>query len=86
MISEGKSTLALALLRGITITGQVFYDDKDITKVNLDALRSSMTLIPQQPEVRRLFYVISQNLIVNHLTSAVSGNIKRKPGSFLRAR
>lgn len=47
----GKSTFALALLRGIPTAGQVVYDGKDTATLNLDALRSSMTLIPQQPEV-----------------------------------
>lgn len=49
----GKSSLALALLRGIPTSGEVLYDGKDTAKLNLDSLRSSITLIPQHPEVRQ---------------------------------
>ena len=33
--------------------GTVIYDDMDIDKINLNALRSAITLIPQQPELLR---------------------------------
>ena len=42
-----KSSLALALLRCIYTEGQVFYDGLLTDNVNLDALRSSITIIPQ---------------------------------------
>ncbi|TFY61054.1 hypothetical protein EVJ58_g4753 [Rhodofomes roseus] len=44
---SGKSTLALALLRCIQTEGKVYYDGVATDKVNLDALRSSITIIPQ---------------------------------------
>ncbi|KLO18945.1 P-loop containing nucleoside triphosphate hydrolase protein [Schizopora paradoxa] len=47
----GKSTITLALLRAIKTTGKVFYDGIAIDTINLDALRSNVTVIPQQPEL-----------------------------------
>ncbi|KAI3595054.1 atp-binding cassette transporter [Moniliophthora roreri] len=46
-----KSTLALSLLRCIPIEGEVFYDNLPISNLNLDALRSRITIIPQSPEL-----------------------------------
>ena len=40
-------------MRAIKTTGTVIYDDMDIDKINLNALRSAITLIPQQPELLR---------------------------------
>lgn len=48
---SGKSSLTLALLRCIITEGQVFYDDRETTSVNLGALRSHITIIPQIPEL-----------------------------------
>jgi hypothetical protein len=45
----GKSTLALALLRLIPTEGKVFIDGIATDELNLDALRSSITIIPQDP-------------------------------------
>jgi ABC-type multidrug transport system fused ATPase/permease subunit len=47
----GKSTISLSLLRGLLTSGKVFYDGIDIHKVNLDALRADVTLIPQHPDL-----------------------------------
>ncbi|KZS96558.1 P-loop containing nucleoside triphosphate hydrolase protein, partial [Sistotremastrum niveocremeum HHB9708] len=47
----GKSTVALALLRAIPTTGSVIYDSLDASKINLHALRSNITVIPQHPEL-----------------------------------
>ncbi|KAI0270713.1 P-loop containing nucleoside triphosphate hydrolase protein [Gloeopeniophorella convolvens] len=47
----GKSTISLALLRGLLTRGEVYYDGIDIHKINLDALRANVTLIPQHPEL-----------------------------------
>ena len=47
----GKSSIALALLRAIKTTGKVYYDGIATDTINLDALRSNITLIPQQPEL-----------------------------------
>lgn len=54
---SGKSTLSLSLLRCIPTGGEVFYDDLPTSKVNLEALRNNITIIPQivssSPEVER---------------------------------
>ena len=42
-----QSSLTLALLRCILTEGQVRYDGLEVHKLNLDALRSNITIIPQ---------------------------------------
>ena len=44
---SGKSSLTLALLRLILTEGKVYYDGIATDSVNLDALRSHVTIIPQ---------------------------------------
>ncbi|WVQ74584.1 hypothetical protein IAR50_004185 [Cryptococcus sp. DSM 104548] len=46
---SGKSTLALALLRMLPTSGKVLIDGVDTAKINLHALRSNVTIIPQDP-------------------------------------
>ncbi|KDR83050.1 hypothetical protein GALMADRAFT_866663 [Galerina marginata CBS 339.88] len=48
---SGKSTLTLALLRCVVTEGTVYYDGLPTNTINLDALRSSVTIIPQTPEL-----------------------------------
>ncbi|KAJ7081163.1 multidrug resistance-associated ABC transporter [Mycena belliarum] len=48
---SGKSSLTLALLRCIFTEGTVYYDGLPTSSVNLSALRSNMTIIPQVPEL-----------------------------------
>jgi ABC-type multidrug transport system fused ATPase/permease subunit len=48
---SGKSTLTLALLRCILTEGDVYYDGVPISSLNLDELRSKITIIPQSPEL-----------------------------------
>jgi len=48
---SGKSSLTLSLLRCITTSGSIYFDNLAIDKVNLDALRSNVTIIPQIPEL-----------------------------------
>ncbi|OCB86631.1 P-loop containing nucleoside triphosphate hydrolase protein [Sanghuangporus baumii] len=50
-VGIGKSSVALALLRAIKTDGKVFYDGIATDAINLDALRTNITLIPQQPEL-----------------------------------
>ncbi|PBK67572.1 P-loop containing nucleoside triphosphate hydrolase protein [Armillaria solidipes] len=57
---SGKSSLTLALLRCIYTEGTVYYDGIPISSVNLDALRSRITIIPQAPEL--LSGTLRQNL------------------------
>jgi len=56
----GKSSLSLSLLRMIPTTGKVYYDGVDTSTLNLDALRSNITIIPQQPEL--MSGMLRQNL------------------------
>lgn len=53
LVTKGKSSITLALLRAIKTTGKVYYDNIPTDAINLDALRSNITLIPQQPELLR---------------------------------
>ncbi|KAJ7283178.1 P-loop containing nucleoside triphosphate hydrolase protein [Mycena rebaudengoi] len=48
---SGKSSLTLSLLRCIPTEGIIIYDGLDTSELNLDALRSSITIIPQVPEL-----------------------------------
>ncbi|KAF7339970.1 ATP-binding cassette transporter [Mycena venus] len=48
---SGKSSLTLALLRCIFTEGTVYYDGVPTSSINLDALRSNVTIIPQIPEL-----------------------------------
>ncbi|KAJ6544500.1 P-loop containing nucleoside triphosphate hydrolase protein [Mycena capillaripes] len=48
---SGKSSLTLSLLRCIPTEGSIMYDGLETATVNLDALRSSITIIPQVPEL-----------------------------------
>ncbi|KAF8886219.1 P-loop containing nucleoside triphosphate hydrolase protein [Gymnopilus junonius] len=48
---SGKSSLTLALLRCIITEGLVYYDCLPTNKLNLNALRSNITIIPQMPEL-----------------------------------
>ncbi|TFK76754.1 P-loop containing nucleoside triphosphate hydrolase protein [Pluteus cervinus] len=48
---SGKSTLTLSLLRAIYTEGDVYYDGTKASTLNLDALRSKITIIPQMPEL-----------------------------------
>ena len=42
-----QSSLTLSLLRCILTEGTVYYDGIPTNKINLDALRSNITIIPQ---------------------------------------
>ncbi|KAJ7105184.1 hypothetical protein C8R44DRAFT_858596 [Mycena epipterygia] len=48
---SGKTSLTLALLRCIFTEGIVYYDGIRTSSINLDALRSNITIIPQIPEL-----------------------------------
>ncbi|KDQ56810.1 hypothetical protein JAAARDRAFT_131890 [Jaapia argillacea MUCL 33604] len=57
---SGKSSLTLSLLRCIPTDGKVYFDGLPVDSVNLDALRSNITIIPQVPEL--LSGTLRQNL------------------------
>jgi ABC-type multidrug transport system fused ATPase/permease subunit len=46
-LSVLQSSLTLSLLRCIFTEGNVYYDDLLTSTINLDALRSQITIIPQ---------------------------------------
>ncbi|KAJ7864236.1 hypothetical protein B0H14DRAFT_2736510 [Mycena olivaceomarginata] len=48
---SGKSSLTLALLRCILTEGTVHYDGIPTSSLNLEALRTNITIIPQVPEL-----------------------------------
>jgi ABC-type multidrug transport system fused ATPase/permease subunit len=48
---SGKSSLTLSCLRLIPTDGDILYDGIPISSINLEALRSNITIIPQQPEL-----------------------------------
>ena len=48
-----QSSLTLALLRCIVTEGTVIYAGKDTSQVNLDALRTNLTIIPQMVSLYR---------------------------------
>ncbi|KAL0950660.1 hypothetical protein HGRIS_007446 [Hohenbuehelia grisea] len=48
---SGKSSLTLSLLRCIPADGTVYFDGIPTRTINLDELRSNITLIPQVPEL-----------------------------------
>ncbi|TCD69030.1 hypothetical protein EIP91_009093 [Steccherinum ochraceum] len=57
---SGKSSLTLSLLRCILTNGSVLLDGLPTGSLNLDALRSNITIIPQVPEL--LSGTLRQNL------------------------
>lgn len=48
---SGKSSLTLSLLRLIPTSGEVLYDGRPTSQLNLEDLRRAITIIPQQPEL-----------------------------------
>jgi len=50
-----QSSLTLALLRCIPTEGTVYYDGIATEKINLDSLRSRITVIPQTVGVRLVY-------------------------------
>jgi hypothetical protein len=61
MLTIPQSSLAFSLLRGILTEGTVYYNGIPINTLNLDAIRSNITIIPQ---------VVSEHLVVSCLELA----------------
>ncbi|KIY48677.1 P-loop containing nucleoside triphosphate hydrolase protein [Fistulina hepatica ATCC 64428] len=59
---SGKSSLTLSLLRCIYTEGEMWYDGQPTTKMNLDDLRSNITIIPQIASPELLSGSLRQNL------------------------
>ncbi|OJT09188.1 ATP-binding cassette transporter abc4, partial [Trametes pubescens] len=79
--SGERSSLTLALLRCILTEGTVLYDGLVTSALNLDALRASITIIPQVPEL--LSGTLRQNLdpFAEH-SDAVLNDALRSAGLF----
>ncbi|KAJ7645869.1 hypothetical protein B0H17DRAFT_1186847 [Mycena rosella] len=76
---SGKSSLTLSLLRCILTEGTVRYDGIPTSSLNLDALRSNITIIPQMPEL--LVGSLRSNLdIFDQFDDATLNNALRAAG------
>ena len=85
MLRIAQTSLTLALLRCILTEGSVRYDGLDTSKLNLDALRSSITIIPQM--VRPTMpHVRSTCFLTLLLARTPQRNCAPKPRSILRVR
>ncbi|TFK19880.1 ATP-binding cassette transporter [Coprinopsis marcescibilis] len=77
----GKSSLTLSLLRCIPTEGKVVFAGQDISELNLEALRSNITIIPQVPEL--LSGTLRENLDPsNQHDDAVLNDALRSAGLF----
>ncbi|KAG2123601.1 hypothetical protein DEU56DRAFT_829341 [Suillus clintonianus] len=78
---SGKSSLTLSLLRCIFTEGDVYYDGIPTSGINLNALRSNVTIIPQIPEL--LSGTLRQNLdLFDQHDDAVLYDALRAAGLF----
>lgn len=78
---SGKSSLTLSLLRCIFTEGNVYYDGIPTSGINLNALRSNVTIIPQIPEL--LSGTLRQNLdLFDQHDDAVLYDALRAAGLF----
>ncbi|KAH7905305.1 P-loop containing nucleoside triphosphate hydrolase protein [Hygrophoropsis aurantiaca] len=78
---SGKSTLTLSLLRCIFTEGNVYYDGIPTSAINLENLRSNITIIPQVPEL--LTGTLRQNLDpFDQHDDATLNNALRSAGLF----
>lgn len=78
---SGKSSLTLSLLRCIPTEGNVYYNGIPTSGINLDALRSNITIIPQIPEL--LSGTLRQNLDpFDQHDDATLNNALRSAGLF----
>jgi ABC-type multidrug transport system fused ATPase/permease subunit len=82
---SGKSTLTLSLLRCIFTDGEMYYDGIPTSSINLDALRSNVTIIPQavrrstSPSVAALTSII-------YTAGAPHWHFAEEPGHVRQAR
>ncbi|KAF9560868.1 P-loop containing nucleoside triphosphate hydrolase protein [Agrocybe pediades] len=77
---SGKSSLILALLKLIPTEGSVYYDDLLTDTINLDALRSNVTIIPQT--VRRQAFKRVLSALTNLNGYNLARTNKRQSGTL----
>ncbi|KIJ68829.1 hypothetical protein HYDPIDRAFT_25082 [Hydnomerulius pinastri MD-312] len=78
---SGKSSLTLSLLRCIPTEGTVYFDGVPTSGMNLEALRSNVTIIPQIPEL--ISGTLRQNLDpFDQCDDATLNNALRSAGLF----
>ncbi|KZV59749.1 P-loop containing nucleoside triphosphate hydrolase protein [Peniophora sp. CONT] len=78
---SGKSSLTLSLLHCIYTEGDVYYDGVNTADLNLDVLRTNVTIIPQVPEL--LSGTLRENLDpFNEHDDAVLNSALRASGLF----
>ncbi|KAF7320184.1 ATP-binding cassette transporter [Mycena kentingensis (nom. inval.)] len=79
---SGKSSLTLAILKALDTEGEVVYDGVPTASLNLEALRSQVTIIPQVPEL--IAGSLRKNLdIFGHHDDATLNNALRAVGLLL---
>jgi ABC-type multidrug transport system fused ATPase/permease subunit len=78
---SGKSSLTLSLLRCIYQEGEVYYDGLPTQSIDLDALRSNITIIPQVVRNAELMIEASMcSLRFCHAARADERHLAEEPG------
>ncbi|RIA94611.1 P-loop containing nucleoside triphosphate hydrolase protein [Glomus cerebriforme] len=74
---SGKSTMSLSLFRFLEASeGKIFIDNIDISKLNLEELRSNLTIIPQDPILfSGSLPLSSSKSLNNHALTAEDSNV-----------
>ena len=86
VLTRLQSSLTLALLRCIFTEGNVRFDGLPTEKINLDALRSSVTIIPQVVCVSPLSGCLSRRPNPSVPAGVANGHSSRESRSILTAR
>jgi ABC-type multidrug transport system fused ATPase/permease subunit len=75
-----QSSLTLSLLRSIFTQGSIYYDGLPIHSINLDSLRSKITIIPQLVSVViRLVYLV---VFIRQQPEMLSGTLRQNLDPF----
>ena len=73
----GKTTLFSAILRLTELdSGQILIDDIDVSKVELNNLRSNVAVIPQDPVLFQVSFFFQKKLILGLHLYTGTGNVK----------